>query len=172
MNEVLNAILSRRGIKQYEEKAVPKELLEQVIEAGIWAPSGMNKQPVIILAITNRDEVKKLSETNREIMGVEFDPFYGAQTVLVVLADKTSGTYLYDGSLAMGNMMIAAQGLGLGTRWIHRARETFERQEWKDYLKNLGIEGDYEGIGNLIIGYADGDIPAPRERAEGRVYKI
>ena len=87
-------------------------------------------------------------------MGTTGDPFYGAPVVLVVLADKSRPTYLYDGSLVMGNLMLAAHSLGLGSCWIHRAKETFEREEGKAILKELGIEGDYEGIGNCVIGYA------------------
>ena len=97
------------------------------------------------------------------------DPFYGAPVVLVVLADKAVGTYLYDGSLTMENMMLAAHDLGLGACWIHRAKEEFASEEGKAILKELGVEGDYEGIGNCILGYADGELPAAKPRKEGYI---
>ena len=133
---------------------VPEELIAEVVEAGTYAATGMGRQSPIILAVTNKEVRDRLSKVNAEIMGTTSDPFYGAPVVLVVLADKSRPTYLYDGSLVMGNLMLAAHSLGLGSCWIHRAKETFEREEGKAILKELGIEGDYEGIGNCVIGYA------------------
>ena len=116
----------------------------------------------------------KLSKMNAKIMGMDekFDPFYGAPVVLVVLADKTVSTHVYDGSLVMGNLMLAAHALGLGSCWIHRAREEFESEEGKAILKELGIEGEYEGIGHCVIGYADGEEPQAKPRKENWVYYI
>ena len=142
MNEIIKAMETRRSIRGYK------------VEAGTYAATGMGKQSPIILAVTNKEVRDRLSRVNAEIMGTTSDPFYGAPVVLVVLADKSRPTYLYDGSLVMGNLMLAAHSLGLGSCWIHRAKETFEREEGKAILKELGIEGDYEGIGNCVIGYA------------------
>ena len=105
-------------------------------------------------------------------MGAKNDPFYGAPVVLVVLANKAMPTAIYDGSLVMGNMMIEAESLGLGSCWIHRAKEEFETEYGKRLLKELGIEGEYEGIGNLILGYGDGEKPRPKPRKENYVYHI
>lgn len=149
---------------------VPKELIDQIIEAGLYAPSGMNGQSPIVVAVTNKELRDKLSKMNAAIMGANIDPFYGAPVVLVVLADKTRPTYLYDGSLVMENMMLAAHELGLGSCWIHRAKEEFESEEGKEILKSLGIEGEYEGIGHCILGYAEGDVPQVKARKENRVY--
>ena len=104
-------------------------------------------------------------------MGMDIDPFYGAPELLIVLANKEIPTYVYDGSLVMGNMMNAAADLGVASCWIHRAKEEFESEEGKAILKDLGIEGDYEGIGHLVLGYAafTGD-PAPRKA--DYIYKI
>ncbi len=138
MNDIIKAMETRRSIRGYKEDMVPEELIAEVVEAGTYAAT----------------EMGRLSKVNAEIMGTTGDPFYGAPVVLVVLADKSRPTYLYDGSLVMGNLMLAAHSLGLGSCWIHRAKETFEREEGKAILKELGIEGDYEGIGNCVIGYA------------------
>lgn len=154
MNDIIKAMETRRSIRGYKEDMVPEELIAEVVEAGTYAATGMGRQSPIILAVTNKKVRDRLSKVNAEIMGTTGDPFYGAPVVLVVLADKSRPTYLYDGSLVMGNLMLAAHSLDLGSCWIHRAKETFEREEGKAILKELGIEGDYEGIGNCVIGYA------------------
>ena len=171
MNETIKNIIERRSIKKYKDTPVEEELIEEIVKAGSYAPSGMNRQSPIILAITNKEIRDKLSKITAKIMGTDTDPFYCAPVVLVVLADKTIPTYIYDGSLVMGNMMLAAHSLGLGTCWIHRAKETFETKEGKEILKSLGIEGDYEGIGNCILGYPDQEAK-PKPRKEHYIYKV
>lgn len=170
MDDTLNIMKTRTSVKKYKPDMVPKELIDQIIEAGLYAPSGMNGQSPIVVAVTNKELRDKLSKMNAAIMGANIDPFYGAPVVLVVLADKTRPTYLYDGSLVMENMMLAAHELGLGSCWIHRAKEEFESEEGKEILKSLGIEGEYEGIGHCILGYAEGDVPQVKARKENRVY--
>lgn len=165
-------ILSRRSIKSYKPDMPPMELIDRVINAGLYAANGRGWQSPIVIAVTDKTMRDKLSKLNASIMGVDTDPFYGAPCVLVVLADKSRPTYIYDGSLTMGNMMLAAHDAGLGSCWIHRAKEEFESEEGKEILRSLGIEGDFEGIGNLILGYQDGE-PKPRAlRNENRAYKI
>ncbi len=161
MNEVIRTLISRRSVKKYLPELPPVEFIQQIAEAGSFAANGMGRQSPKILVITNKQLRDRLSAINAKVMGKEgIDPFYGAPAVIVVLADKSVGTYLYDGSLVMGNMMNAAHSLGIASCWIHRAKQTFESDEGKTILKELGIEGDLEGIGNLVIGYADGD-PKP-----------
>lgn len=172
MNETLHTILTRRSIKKYLDKPVEKELLDKIIECGTYAPSGMNKQSPIIIAITKKEVRDKLMRLNAKIMGREdVDPFYGAPVVLVVLADKNCSTYLYDGSVVMENLLLAASSLGLGSCWIHRAKEEFETEEGKKILKELGIEGDYEGIGHCILGYSAQEKEAS-PRKENYVYYV
>ncbi len=170
--EALEAILTRKSIKSYKPDMVDKETIDKIIAAGLNAPSGLNKQAAIILAVTNKEVRDELSKIN---MGKDpfhrADPFYGAPVVLVVLADKSVPTYVYDGSLVMENLMLAAHALGLGACWIHRAKETFELPQGKELLKKLGIEGEYEGIGNCIIGYPEVE-PEKKPRKENRVYYV
>ena len=166
-------MLTRSSVKKYKSDPVPKELMDKIIQAGLCAPSGLNKQAPIILAVTDkqvRDELSKINAGKDPFKRA--DPFYNAPCVLVVLADKSIPTYLYDGPLVMENMMLAAHALGLGACWIHRAKETFDLPEWKEFLKKLGIEGEYEGIGNCVIGYPEGEVPAVKPRNEGRVYYV
>ena len=153
MAETLKIIKERRSCRNFKPDMVSKELLDKVLEAGTWAPTGMGMQSPIIIAVTNKELRDKLSKMNAEIMGSKADPFYGAPVVLVVLADKNKPTHVYDGSLVMGNLMLAAADLGLGSCWIHRAKEEFESEEGKGILKALGIEGDYEGIGLFGLTY-------------------
>ena len=171
-DEALKLIESRRSIRSYKPDMVPDNLIDKVIEAGTFAASGGGRQSPIIIAVKDRKTRDKLSKLNADIMGAETDPFYGAPLVLIVLADRSSSTYLYDGSLVMGNLMLAAHALGLGSCWIHRAKEEFDRPEGKEILKDLGITGDYEGIGHCILGYIDGDVPEAKPRKEKWSYTI
>ncbi len=152
MNETIKNLTSRKSCKSYLDKHVDKKLLNQVIEAGLNAPSGMNMQSPLFVVVSNDKMVSKLSKLNASIMNMPGDPFYGAKDVIIVLAKKER-TYLYDGSLAMGNLLNAAFSLGLGACWIHRAKEVFEKEEGKALLKEWGINDEVEGIGFCIIGY-------------------
>ena len=173
MSEAINNIIKRRSIKKYKSDMIPRETLEKILEAGTYAPTGMNRQSPIIVAITNKEVRDRLSALNAKIMGRDgIDPFYGAPVVVVVLADKAVRTYAYDGSLVMGNLMLAADSLGIGSCWIHRAKEEFETEEGKQILRDLGIEGDYEGIGHCILGYIDGDYPDVRPRKDRYIYFV
>ena len=169
MNEVMENLLTRRSIRSYQPDMIPMETIEEIVKAGTYAATGMGLQSPIIVAVTDKETRDQLSRMNAAVMGSSADPFYGAPVVLIVLADKNRGTYLYDGSLVMGNMMTAAHSLGIGSCWIHRAKETFESPEGKELLKQWGIEGNYVGIGHLILGYAKGEAPAPKPRKENYV---
>lgn len=173
MNDVLTAIRERRSCKSFKSDMVPTEITDQIIEAGLFAASGMGMQSPIILAVTDKCVRDKLSELNSKYdIRHRLDPFYNAPVVLVVLADKSIPTYQYDGSLVMGNMLLAAHSLGVGSCWIHRAKETFEDDEGKAILKSLGISGDYEGIANCVIGYPTVQNSKIPPRKENRVFKI
>ena len=172
MNEVIKNIEERRSIRKYKEEMIPKEIIEKIVEAGTYAPSGMGRQSSIIIAITNKDVRDRLSKLNAKIMGQNTDPFYGAPVVLVVLAKKDVPTHIYDGSLVMENLMLAANSLGIGSCWIHRAKEEFETEEGREILKSLGINpNEYEGIGNCILGYKD-EKGILKPRKENYVYYI
>ena len=154
MNETLKTLKERRSCRSYKPDPVPAEVLDQILEAGLYAPTGMGRQSPVMIAVTDRETRDKLSRMNAAVMGASNDPFYGAPAVIVVLADRKVPTYLYDGSLVMGNLMNAAHALGVASCWLHRAKEEFDSEEGKAILRSLGIEGDYEGIGHCILGYA------------------
>ena len=170
-NPVIEAMKTRRSCRKFKADPVPRELVEQIAEAGLWAASGMGKQAVKIVAIADKALRDRLAEQNRRIGGWPegFDPFYGAPVVLAVVADKEAFTAVYDGSLVMGNLMLAAHSLGVDSIWIHRAKEEFESDEGKALLKSLGIEGDWEGIGHCALGYAAEPLPAGAPRKPGRI---
>ena len=172
MNDIIRAMEERRSIRRFLGTMPPREALEQIIEAGLYAASGKGCQSPVIVAVTNRDIRCRLSEANRVIGGWQegFDPFYGAPALLIVLAPADWPTRVYDGSLVMGNMMLAAHSLGLGSIWIHRAREEFAMDEWKGLLASLGLEGEWEGIGHCAVGFIDGEAPQAAPRRSGRVF--
>ncbi len=174
MCDLIDLIESRRSVKKYKSDPVPQELIQKVVEAGTYAPTGMNRQSPVIVAVTDKAVRDRLAAANAEIggFGAGVDPFYNAPAVLIVLADASVGTAVYDGSLVMQNLMLAAHALGLGSCWIHRAREEFEMPEWKNWLKSIGVEGDYIGIGHCILGYTQGDYPQARPRKDKWVYYV
>ena len=170
---ILECMETRRSVRAYLPNAVPEEKLERILRAGLYAASGMGRQSAMILCVTDKALRDRLMRMNAAIMGTpEKDPFYGAPCVLVVLADRNIPTAVYDGSLVLGNMMLAAHAEGLGSCWIHRAREEFDSDEGKAILHDLGVEGNYEGIGHLIVGYADGAEPEAKPRREGRILRV
>ncbi len=172
MAETLTTLKTRRSCRAYKPELIEEEKLNAILEAGTYAATGMGKQSPIILAVTDRALRDRLSKMNAAVMGVDMDPFYGAPEVVIVLANKEIPTYLYDGSLVMGNMMNAAADLGVASCWIHRAKEEFESEEGKAILKDLGIEGNYEGIGHLILGYAAKPENAPAPRKADYIYRV
>ncbi len=172
MNDIIRNMTERRSVRAYKPDQVPKDLLDQVLEAGRWAPSGMGRQPVLFIAVQNKTVRDELSRMNAAVMGGNNDPFYGAPTVILVLVDAAAGTGVEDGALALGNMLNAAYSLGLGCCWIHRAHEMFDSAEGKDLLRKWGVEGNYRGVGCCILGYPADSFPAPKPRKEGNVLYI
>ncbi len=170
MNETIKTLVTRKSCRSYQDKHVDKALIEDIVSAGLNAPSGMNLQTPLFVVVTDDQMVTKLSRMNAGVAGMPHDPFYGAKDVIIVLARKEC-TYIYDGSLAMGNLMNAAWSLGVDSRWIHRAKEVFSTEDGKALLKEWGINDDVEGIGFCILGYAKEE----KEKTEikgGRVYYI
>lgn len=174
MNEVLNVLETRRSCRNFMPNMVNDEDLRAIIKAGTYAATGMGKQSPIIIAVTDKETRDRISEENRKIggWGEDFDPFYGAPVILIVLAKMDVVTHVYDGSLVMGNLMNAAESLGVASIWIHRAKEEFESDFGKDLLKKLGIEGEYEGIGHCALGYAAEQPKEAAPRKSDYVYYI
>ncbi len=172
MQDVLEFMKTRRSIRKFKSDMIDDDTLNKIIEAGTYAANGRNMQSPIIIAVTNKEMRDRISKMNAEIMGNNSDPFYGAPVILIVLADKSKPTAIYDGSLVMGNLMLAAHSLGVGSCWIHRAKEEFETAQGKEILKQLGINGEYEGIGHCALGYPDEDYPDVIPRKENRVFYI
>ena len=174
MNDVINALKTRRSIRKFTNEMPPQESIDTIIESGLYAASARGTQSPIIIAVTNKELRDKIARDNCKIGGWQegFDPFYNAPVILIVLAEKKYPNRVYDGSLVLGNMMNAAHSLGLGSIWIHRAREEFETDEYKTLLKDLGVTGEseFEGIGHCAVGFIDGESPKAAPRREGRVF--
>ena len=160
MNEVIEALEQRRSCRKFSDKPVEDEKVKQIVEAGLYAASGMGRQATHLVVVTNPDDVAQLSRMNAAIMGTEGDPFYGAATVIE------------DGALVMGNLMNAAHALGVGSCWIHRAHEEFDSDEGKALLAKWGVEGEWRGVGHCILGYAaeQGEKPAAERKASRVTY--
>lgn len=171
-NPVLEVLKTRRSVRSYQEKQVDEEALEAILEAGTYAATGMNRQSPVIVCIQDKETIAKLSRMNAAVMGADRDPFYGAPTVVAVLADRSIGTHTEDGTLVIGNMMNAAHAVGVDSCWIHRAKEVFDTEEGKALLRTWGVTGDYVGIGHLILGYRTGDMPETRPRKENYIVRI
>ena len=169
--EAMQNLLERRSIRKYADCQVDAALLDHVLEAGLYAASGMNSQVSVMVAVTDKETRDQLSRMNAAVMGSENDPFYGAPCVVVVLADPERYTWVEDASLVMGNLMNAAHAVGLGSCWIHRARQMFDSEDGKALLKKWGLPETLRGVGNCILGYP-AEEPQPRERKTGRIVKI
>ena len=172
MNETIRCLEERRSCRSYKPDPVPAEILDRILSAGTYAATGMGRQSPVMIAVTDKALRDRLSRMNAKVMGADSDPFYDAPVVVVVLADRGVPTYLYDGSLVMGNLMNAAHALGIGSCWIHRAKEEFDSEEGKEILRDLGISGDLEGIGHCILGYEASPCRPAAPRKENYVYRV
>lgn len=172
MNEIIENMITRRSVRSYSDRVPDSVLVDEVIEAGLYAASGMDRQDSIIIKVQDKAMRDKISKMNAAIMNRDSDPFYGAPVILIVLYNKANPNGIYDGSLVLGNMMNAAHSLGLSSCWIHRAKEEFESAEGKEILNKLGIKGEYEGVGHLALGYLEGKEPMCHERKLNRVYSL
>ena len=171
--DLFEALKERRSVRAYKDEQIKDEELNKILEAGEYAASGMGKQSPIMIVVQEKETIAQLSKMNAKVFGKEgIDPFYGAPTVVIVLADKNMPTCGEDGSLVMGNLMNAAYGLGVGSCWIHRAKEEFESEEGKALLKKWGVEGDYIGVGHCILGYAKDEPKPAAPRKEGYVVRV
>lgn len=172
MNETIETLLNRRSIRKYKPEQIKEEELNLILEAGKYAPSGGNQQAAVIIAVQNKDLLKELSKMNAEVIGKDMDPFYGAPTVVFVLADKSKATPIEDACLVLGNMYNAAYSLGIGSCWIHRIKPMFESIRGQALLKEWGIEGDFVGVGSCLLGYPDCEPPKAAPRKENYTYII
>ena len=171
MNEAMHNLLTRRSVRKFTAEQVPDDLLDSILEAGLYAPTGMNTQNIYMVAVRDKETRDQLSRLNAAVMGRDGDPFYGAPCVIVVLGDASGYPVVENGSLVLGNLMNAAHALGLGSCWIHRARQTFEMPEGRELLKKWGLPETLVGIGNCILGCAE-EVPEAKPRKAGRIVKI
>lgn len=172
-NQILQAMRERRSVKKYLPTLVEEEKLQAILEAGKYAANGRGMQSATMVVVQDAATREQLRKMNATVLGnPDMDPFYGATTVVVVLADKNHTTAVEDGSLVMGNLMLAAYSVGVDSCWIHRAKEMFASEEGKELLKKWGLEGEYIGVGNCILGYRDCEIPVAKPRKENFVYRV
>ena len=173
MNEVLNCLETRRSCRAYRPEQVPEEALQEILRAGLYAPSGMGRQSVKLLVVQDPAAIAALERLNGGVLGSpDAHPFYGAPVVCVVLTDPEVSTCVEDGALVIGNLMLAAHSLGIASCWIHRAREVFASAEGKALLQQWGVEGEWIGIGHCILGYRDCEYPEAKERKADYIVRV
>ncbi len=173
MNDVIKTIKERRSIRSYRNDQITDTELDTILEAGEYAASGMGSQASVIVAVQDPEIIAMMSGLNAKVMGMDIDPFYGAPTVVVVFANPAeTATPVEDGSLIIGNMMLAAYSIGVDSCWVHRAMEVFDTEEGKALKAKWGIGDSFVGIGNCILGYRDGDLPEAAERKPGRIVRV
>ena len=172
MNEAMKNLLERRSVRGYKKDLVPADVLDEILEAGKYAPSGMGQQKTLMFVTQDPELVAKLSRMNADVMGAKSDPFYGAPTVVIVFADSEQGTCVENGSLVMGNLMNAAHAVGVDSCWIHRAREVFDSEEGKALKAEWGVPESYIGIGHCVLGYRSVEYPEAKARKDGFVIRV
>lgn len=171
-NEVLEIIKKRRSVRSYKQEAVPEELLDAVLEAGTFAPTGMNRQSPVIISVTSEKYRKELSRLNAEVLGKETDPYYGAPAIVLVLADPEIGTFVEDASCVLENMMLAAASLGLGSVWVNRECQIFDSEGGKELLREWGLPERLRGVGSIALGYAAAPLSEAAKRKENYIVKV
>ena len=173
MNDTIRGLTERRSVRRYLPRQVDEAALQDIIQAGLYAPSGMGKQPCELIVVQDKATRDQLSRMNAAVMGSDGDPFYGAPALIIVLEDLDIACCPgFDGALVMGNLLNAAYSVGVDSCWINRAQEMFETEEGKSLLKKWGLTGNYRGVGICILGYHDGAYPEARPRREGTVIRI
>lgn len=168
-SEAWTALCERRSVRRYLPDQITDEELNAVLTAGTYAPTGMDRQSPVMVAVQSAADIETLTRLNRGVLGGEGDPFYGAPTIVVVFADPACPTGVEDACLVLGNLLNAAYDAGLGSCWIHRARETFEIAEGQALMEKWGVPAGMVGVGHAILGYAADPLPAARPRKEGYV---
>ncbi len=170
--EVLDMLLTRRSVRAYKPDPVPTALLEEVLRAGTYAPTGGGRQSPVLVAVTDKAARDEISRLNAAVMGKDTDPYYGAPVLVLALADPASSTWVEDASCALENMMLAAHALGLGSVWVHREREIFDSEAGKALLRAWGLPETLRGVGSIALGYASGPAPAPAPRKDGYIVRV
>lgn len=171
-NNVLQVIETRRSVRSFSQKAIPEELLDAVLRAGTYAPTGGGRQSPAIVAVKDAAYREEIARLNAEVMGKDTDPYYNAPIIILVLADGKASTFVEDGSCVLENMMIAAHSLGLGSVWVHREREIFDSEKGKKLLKDWNLPETLRGVGALALGYPAADLPKAAARKADYIIKI
>lgn len=181
MNETLKTILNRRSIRSYKPEQLRDEELQTILEAGKFAPSGMNTQPWHFTVVQNKELLQSINATIRESLlksgnefmkerakAENFSVFYHAPTLLLVSGDENALTPQYDCTFAMANMLLAAESLGIGACFIYGVVSTLNTAEGEALRKELGIPAGYKIYCSAACGYK-AEAPSPAPRKEGTV---
>jgi nitroreductase len=171
---LLDFLKTRRSIRAFKPEQIDEGTLDAVLDAGVYAPTGMGAQSPVIVVVRDSETRAQLSRMNAKVLGKtveEGDPYYGAPTIIVALAPPDKLTYIEDATSVLVYLQLAAHAAGLGAVWVHREREMFESDEGKGLLKKWGLPSDLAGIGSVALGYAGCEAPEPAPRKSGYFIK-
>lgn len=194
-NEVIKTILHRRAIRRFEERQVEESELEQILAAGLYAPSAGGRQGVLFVVCQNREVNERLGKIKRknsnpkmataksyvskEQPSIADDPaiknaFYDAPTVVTTFAPKNFLFSAEDCATAAENMMLAADSLGVGSCYIGQGWTAFADPYGQEILKKWNIPIDYYAVMQLLLGYPrkGDDHPAPKPRKQDRIIRV
>jgi len=173
MKETLKDLKERRSCRKYLDKQISEEALNEILEAGVYAPNGMGKQAPFIVVLQDKEQINELVQIRSSYSTRPGNPFYDAPTVCVVFAEKSVMTYVHDGALVIGNMLNAAQAVGVDSCYIFGAKEEFETEAGKALMKKWGVPETCEGIGHCILGYrAEGGVRDAAPRKENYIIRV
>ena len=168
--EALEVLLTRRSVRKFKPEQITEEELLAVLYAGTYAPTGRNRQTPWIIAVQEPAQREAVSKLNAKVMGADTDPYYGAPTIILVVAPD-DGFGELNGAAVLTNMVNAAFAAGLGSCWIHRPKQMFETEEGKAMLAKWGLPEGMMGVASIALGYADMENPAAPPRKEN-YYRI
>ena len=176
MRSTLDDLKNRRSIRSFKPEQIKKEDLDAILEAGTYAASGGGAQPAIIVVVQDKAVIAEIDAIKAEATNGKpaEKPFNDCVTLAIVLVDTgpSARTPLEDGCLVMGNMLNAAYAVGVGSCWLHRAKETFDSPKGKALLEKWGITGAYQGVGFCSLGYPEGEHPQAKPRKDNYIYRV
>lgn len=178
MSNLINGLLERRSIREYEDKPVPKDMLELIVKAGSYAPSAMDVQPWHFTVVQNAAVIARVTETMKKVCKTEGIPEfvsehvsspeytvnYGAPVLIIISGTRSHALSALACALAAENMMLASYALGLGSCWINQPSTLTNVPEFRALLSELGVPPEYDVCASLCLGYPSEANPRPTDR--------
>lgn len=176
---IIDCINTKRSVRSYKDEQIPTEIITELLTLGTKASTGSGEEPWGFVVLRNKEEINELSERTKSYLLEHFESypylhqyigwlenpkysvFNHANTMVVIYGNTNSHWYVYDGSLAAGNIMLAAHSMGIGTCWIGFAEHTLNTEEFK---KKYGVPEDYDLVCPMTLGYRKGNLNPPTRK--------